>query len=216
MHEILPLDTYIAGKNTVADWLEVRGRLIDFQDVALWSSVYENYFMTRLQDRYITPIEIIKSNGSYRGEGFAIMTIICSIIEFLETTYQGLTYRFIKRNDPPLSNFEYSKSETVFNHFLTERIPFKQSFTNNLAQDFYKNVRCGLLHEARTKGTWTIWGNNNSNQLVETRATTVIVFRDNFYNALIEYVKDHYKLELLDSQERKEAFLRKFDSFCYE
>ena len=26
-----------------------------------------------------------------------------------------------------------------------------------VANDFYEAMRCGLLHEARTKGKWVIW-----------------------------------------------------------
>lgn len=216
MSQILSLDTVIAGRNTVADWLEIRSKLSNYQDIKLWSSVYENYFLARLQDRYIKPIETIKNNGTYRGEGFAIMTIICSIVEFLETTHEGLTYRFTRKNDPSLSIYEYSRSEEVFVNFLSKRIPFKESFTDDLAHDFYKNIRCGLLHEARTKGKWTIWGNSNGEKLVEVKSSIIIVYRDNFYKAIIEYVHSHYKSEVMNSVELKEAFLRKFDSFCYE
>jgi hypothetical protein len=208
--------TYIAGKNTVADWDSIRLNLRDYSNKELWESVFKDYFLTRLNDRYLKPIESIKQNGTYRGEGFSIMTIICSIIEFLETTYQGKNYRFVRKNDPPLGKFEYSKSGQIFIDFLCNREPFKNSFNSQTADEFYSNIRCGLLHEARTNGKWTIWGNTLSNTLLTITPTENIVYRDNFYDAILDYVNNHYKIELLKSSDLKDAFLRKFDSLCSE
>ena len=40
----------------------------------------------------------------------------------------------------------------LFTTFLTEREPFKREFNKKIASDFYRNVRCALLHEARHEG----------------------------------------------------------------
>ena len=164
----------------------------------------------------MNPISSIKTKGCYNGEGFAIMTIICSLIEFLETTYQGLNYRYVRRNAPQLTQFEYSVSAQIFIDFLTLRKPFVHHFNNSQAESFYSNVRCGLLHEARTNDKWTIWGSSLNSTLVETTPTEIIIYRDNFYNALLDFINNHYKTELLESDDRKKAFLRKFDRLCYE
>jgi hypothetical protein len=212
----LPLTTHIAGQKTVLNWLTIRPSLNDFNNLVLWNTIFTEYFQTRLKDRYLDPINSIKSDGFYSGEGFSIMTIICSLIEFLETTYQGLNYRFVNKDDPPLGDFEYSRSKKLFIEFLTLRKPFLDHFDYERAESFYKNVRCGLLHEARTNGKWTIWGSSSGTSLTETTATEIIVYRDNFYNTLLEYVNTHYKAELLADEERKRAFLRKFDRLCIE
>lgn len=212
----LPLTTYIAGRKTVLDWLTIRPTLNDFTNSVVWDTVFTDYFHTRLKDRYLDPINSIKQDGCYSGEGFSIMTIICSLIEFLETTYQGINYRYVRRHDPPLGQFEYSVSGQIFVDFLTQRQPFSTHFNNALAQSFYSNVRCGLLHEARTNGKRTIWGKSSSNILAETTATEIIVYRDDFYDALTNFVSTHYKTDLLASDDRKRAFLRKFDRLCEE
>jgi hypothetical protein len=212
----LPLTTLIAGKNTIGDWDSIRNQLNDYSNSDIWEFAFENYFLTRLKDRYLNPIEFIKINGTYRGEGFSIMAIICSIIEFLETTYQGKNYRFVRRNDPPLGQFEYSKSGQIFVDFLTLREPFRNSFNTQTADEFYSNIRCALLHEARTNGKWTVWGNANGHILLTITPTENIVYRDNFYQAIIDFVNNHYKAEIMVSNDRKDAFLRKFDSLCNE
>jgi hypothetical protein len=51
--------------------------------------------------------------------------------------------------------------------FLMTRTPFKEDFkTENMARDFYEGVRCGLLHEARTKNGWTIWAKDSGTHTI--------------------------------------------------
>lgn len=211
----LPLTTQIAGWKTVGDWNAVKTLLSDFNNTDLWSKVFNDFYLTRLNDRYLNPIKLIKGNGGYIGEGFSIMTIICSLIEFLETTHQGKNYRFIKNGDPVLGLFEYSKSRQIFIDFLTIQVPFNAQFNNQTAEDFYRNIRCGLLHEARTNGSWTIWGNSGNKTLIKKTANETIIFRDDFYEAILEFITS-YKTNLLLSTVRKEAFIRKFDKLCEE
>ncbi|TKT92662.1 hypothetical protein [Dyadobacter frigoris] len=211
---LLPLKTQIAGNKTVQDWQAVKLILIELQENASWEKAYEEYFLTRLNDRYIRPLNSIKENGSYSGEGFSIMTILCSIIEFLESTYQGKNYKFRRRNDPGLTAYQYDSSEDIFVSFLVNRTPFNTDFNNTTSKDFYKNIRCGLLHEARTKGNWAIWGRSNS-VIVEAKNGKMIIYRDNFFESIFTYL-DLYKMELLASATLKSAFIRKFDNLCEE
>ena len=212
----LPSTTFIAGSKTVNDWLLMKKELSDFKNDTAWIKAYEDYFLTRLKDRYLTPIVSIKENGGYTGEGFSIMTIICSLIEFLETTYKGINYRFIKHGDLTLGEFEYSKSRDVFIDFLNNRHPFCSQFNKETSAEFYSNVRCGLLHEARTNGKWIIRGKSYENHLIKKTETEIIVYRNNFYDSLLTFIYKSYKSELLSSNIRKEAFLRKFDKLCEE
>ena len=211
----LPPNTKIAGWKTVADWNNLRVKLADFTDIDAWTSAYQDYFLTRLQHRYLNPIESIKDDGNYTGEGFSIMALICSLVEFLESTYQGKNYRHRERGDPPLGAFEYDKSSDIFVSFLSLRAPFKKDFKASSAKDFYRFVRCALLHEARTKGKWTIWGTTSTHILFETTTTEIVVYRDNFLKATNDFI-ENYKNELLNSNDRKEAFIRKYDNLCEE
>lgn len=202
---------YIAGWKTCNDWKKLKAQLVRTTSVELWGSAFDDYFVERLRGRYLNPINILQENGTFQGEGFSIVTIHCSIIEFLETTYRGLMYRYLRKGER-LGSFEYNNSCEIFVSFLTCRKPFENYFSKNIAEDFYKNVRCGLLHEARTKEAWIIHA-KSVNQIIAINPKEKIVFRDNFQKAFEDYL-DYYKKELISNDERKEAFIRKFDSLC--
>jgi hypothetical protein len=145
------------------------------------------------------------------GEGFSIVAIQCSLIEFLESTIQGKRYRFRRNGDPRLGPYEYSISSGIFESFLVNRPPFNREFTQPVAQDFYESVRCGVLHEARTKNGWTISAKSKNRTVIEPNLK--IVYRDNFQSALLDFV-EWYKRELPSTRDLQEAFVRKFNSLC--
>jgi hypothetical protein len=110
-----------------------------------------------------------------------------------------------------LGQYEYCTSGDVFAAFLFKREPFSKTFNEETAEDFYRNVRCGLLHEARTKGGWRIWADGPDHVVADIAAKKV--FRNNFQTALLEYIET-FEAELLASRELRDAFVRKFDSLC--
>jgi hypothetical protein len=201
----------IAGSKTIDDWKTLKDKiLLDFNNSALWNEAYD-FFEDRMNHRYIYPAETIQNNPNAKiiGEGFSIVTILCSLIEALETFYQGKYFTPLK----PKTKFEYTigESKNLYVSFLTKRLPFKNDFSKTVAIDFYKNVRCGLLHEAATRNGWRI--RIDTAVLVDTDGKEKILNR--FF--LLKYVKDYikiYRTELFKSKERKEAFIRKMDSIC--
>jgi hypothetical protein len=209
--DLMNADMKIAGKRTAKDWQEFRKTLVPGGDPKCWDNAFGLYFETRLSTRYLKPVETLRASKTTNGEGFSILAIHCSMIEFLESTLQGISYRFRRRTDPPLNNYEYSESGKVFIDFLSKRHPFSKVFDASLAEDFYRGVRCALLHEARTKDGW----------LVKAKGTDIaavshgqkIVYRNNFHEALLEFI-DSYKSQLLSDRRLQEAFVRKFDSLC--
>jgi hypothetical protein len=80
----------IAGWKTGKDWHKFRASLIVGGDEAKWHEASNEYFRTRLDLRYLHPIKILEEQKEFRGEGFSILTIQCSLIEFLESTVQGI------------------------------------------------------------------------------------------------------------------------------
>jgi hypothetical protein len=195
-------EDYIAGWKTRAEWRALKARLA--QGTAGWDEAYTDYYKQRLNLRYLHPIKIMQEHGTFVGEGFAIAAVQCSLIEFLESTEQGTNY---VRGKP--GNHEYWRSEEVFVSFLTERRPFKGVFNKDQAADFYANVRCGLLHEARTKNGWRIWGHALQGHFVDVK--NKILDRDNFQAALLSYIDD-YGARLVDETDLQAAFIRKFDA----
>lgn len=204
-------EVYIAGVKTIDSWKAFRATLVLGKNPSLWQEAFNSYFHSRLSLRYLNPIKVLQDNGTFQGEGFSILAIQCSLIEFLESTVQGISYRYRRKKDPPLGQYEYSDSGDIFVQFLTKRKPFSQNFDEQSATDFYINIRCGLLHEARTKGGWTIWAKSPTNVLIS--FPEKIVYRDNFHQALLQFI-DWYKRALLSDADIQVAFIRKFDSLC--
>jgi hypothetical protein len=199
----------IADKFTDEDWqfLE-KGLRADFANEALWNKALD-VFESRLNERYIKPAEEIQNKLSVTGEGFAITAILCSLVEALETFYEGKCYKYEK----PRNNNEYGngKSKTLFVSFLTSREPFKNIFNLDLAEDFYKNVRCALLHEAMTRDGWRI--RVDTDVLVAHKENGKVLNRFYFLENLKDFIKS-YRAEVLTDKKRKNAFIRKMNCIC--
>lgn len=195
---------YIAGDLSADDWRVRASELRNRPSPELWQETFEGFFRQRLDLRYLDPIELLQAEGTMQGEGFAIVSIQCALIEFLAAAREGLVY-----TRKPQTEFEYSKSGELFERFLSEVEPFKMWFTSELAHEFYANVRCGLLHEASTKGGWRIWAPGANPITARTRT----VHRNALQDAILAYI-GAYGVDLMTSTQLQEAFLRKFDSLA--
>lgn len=202
-------DHQIAGLKTRADWESIRVRLLAGAPNA-WHEAFTAFYETRLNLRYLHPISVLQDNGTFQGEGFAIVAIQCSLIEFLESTEQGTNYRYVPRG-AALGVYEYNASQDIFVAFLRDQAPFSATFNEESAKNFYIGVRCGLLHEARTKNGWCIRAKGPVGMVADVASR--IVYRDNFQEALLAYIKS-YGEKLLCEPQLQDAFIRKFDSLC--
>lgn len=201
-----PDSTELAPKKTVGDWRAVRPSLPQAPP-DVWSEVVQDFYYARLKSRYLAPIEAIRKMGQSKGKGFAIVAIQCSLIEFLESCFQGVNYRF----RAPRTKTEYSNSEAMFVEFLTSHQPFAQQFDKRLATDFYKSVRCGLLHEARTKGAWRILAKSAASLIVD--PTGPVLYRDDMQTGIDRFI-ENYCSEVPHKSTLQEAFLGKFNHLC--
>src|SRR5947209_8457692 len=130
---------YIAGSKTADDWRAFKATLATAVDPGgWWRETFDTYFQQRLALRYLDPIRLLQDHGTYQGEGFSIVAIECTLIEFLESTLQGRSYRFLRRGAPPLGPYEYANSGELFVAFLSTRAPFAADFNAQLARDFYE------------------------------------------------------------------------------
>jgi hypothetical protein len=174
-------------------------------------TAYRNFFQERIETRYFKPIQAIDAIGSSKGEGFSIVAIQCSLIEFLGSTLEGTSYKHRPDKTKPLGQFEYDDSGDLFVRFLTTAEPFKNSFSEAHARDFYKSVRCGLLHEARTKNGWTILSKKAPGACIDAVAKTI--YRRDLQIAFMAF-SEWYGKSLPIEKALQEAFIRKFDSLC--
>ncbi len=108
--------------------------------------IYERHYR-----RYLKPFEF--NDQKYIKEyknGFAIMANCCLLIETIESFYRG---------------WPQSRNELNFLKFFTREIRFKDFATNDIPTQFYKHIRCGILHQGETTGGWSI--NRNSSMLLD-------------------------------------------------
>jgi hypothetical protein len=175
-------------------------------DPAEWKKILREFYRARLSSRYISPIKAIRRLRRNKGEGFSVVALQCSLIEFLEGTFQGINYKR-KNAVPP---YEYSKSKEIFAKFLTSHKPFDAKFSKpEIAIDFYEHVRCGILHEARTYEAWRVWNSSRSGSIID--FARKIVYRDDFQEALEEFIADYCSKVPYDP-ELQLAFIRKYDA----
>lgn len=201
----------IAGFKTDADWL-VLGALLKRspQDRSLWVRAFDEFHYARINTRYLQPIESIERHDTQTGEGFAIAALFCSLVEFLETTERGLKYKF---SNPDPAQYEYKDSGQKFKDFIGNREPFKSLIPSRLATSFYEDVRCGLVHEAQTKGTWVLSTAASNGALIDDSGPHRRLFRQALIPALRAYLDD-YKTRLQTTPITQEAFIRKWAFLC--
>lgn len=93
------------------------------------------FIRERFTERYISPLK------SEPKHGFCTMAVCCLMIEALESFWRGW----------PNSN---GKSELAFCSFFSRSDELKEFRAHS--QEFYKHIRCGILHQAETTGGWHI------------------------------------------------------------
>lgn len=228
----MPADTRIAGHKTVSDWLALRRKLLaDTNDKQNWREAYD-FFRLRIDTRFLKPIQSILSINERLGEGHSASALQCVLMEFLEALFQGKVYR------PPISEEElasrsrrlridrellaqhvqpdqYTASASLFVSFLTTRKPFAEDFSRQQASTFYRDIRCGLLHEAATKSRSKVWAEKEGDPtcLVDDVNNGIIVYRNAMQEALLSCI-NAYREQLLGSEAVQACFIRKMDDIA--
>lgn len=196
----------IAGDLTQVHWAKRKIELKDGATEELWDLTFKEFLKKRLYQRYIKPIENVQAGGKNEGEGFAIVSIQCALIEFLAALKTGKNFKSPKKGETH-GKFDYYKSSDLFCNFLADEEPFKNWFTTyEQAMEFYENVRCALLHEARTKDGWRILASGG----IAIDPQEKLIRRDEFQDAITKYITSYGSM-LTKDKITQEAFIRKFD-----
>ena len=190
-------------------WVAIRPKLKNSYDYDLvWEEVIK-LFKQRIDDFYFNPIDNILKPNSKRGEGFAIVTLQCALIETFAAFKLGKIYNSKSSKNSP--KYEYSGSGKFFVDFLlTEHIFQGHFFTidaggvkkiNNPynAKEFYERVRCGLMHEARTKDDWRITANpkkTGNNRFIGNDGYDKVIHRTILNSKLQDYFNNSYLAKL--------------------
>lgn len=191
------------------DWPAIKAAIDADPSVDTWTSVADIVLRGRLNRLYFGPIHQLTREPGERGqgEGFAILTIQCAVIEFLAALRKGWSFKHghkVQGQD----NY-YGNSKLLYTTFLSEEAPFADAFTTQArADEFYTDIRCGLVHEGQTKNTWRIWRGQASDPLVDFDRKAI--HRDVMQRQIEAYL-DRYCAELAATAQLQDAFIRKFD-----
>lgn len=209
-------------------WIAIRPKLKNSYGFnADWEEVV-NLFKKRIDDFYFNPINSILKPNSMKGEGFAIVTLQCALIETFAAFKLGKIYSNIKSKNSP--KYEYSSSNKFFVDFLHTEEIFKDHFysidSNNQkindnpynAKEFYERVRCGLMHEARTKDDWRITANpkkTGNNKFIGKDGNDKVIHRTILNEKLKDYFNNIYlatlKANSTDGNKLRRLLGRKLD-----
>lgn len=181
-----PENTELATGFTVRDYLAARD--------AREKNRIADAINRRSTERYITPAK----DPKYK-HGFAIMAISCLMIEALESFRRGW-----KRTD--------NKGEVAFCYFFNSHDAFKPLRSH--CEQFYKNVRCGILHQAETTGGWKITRNTRQVPFFDSDSLTInaTTFLKNLAEVLYRFCRELKSAEW-DSADWKNV-VKKMDALC--
>ena len=184
----------------IDQWLALRDSLNNSYNYSeSWNSAV-TIFQNRILTKYFNAINNLIHPNIKEGEGFAIVTLQCALIEMFAAFKKGAIYNHGFTINSPA--YEYNNSSLLFVEFLTTAAIFEGIFhakdkngnsTNTAfsASGFYTQVRCGLMHEAKTKGDWHINATSNDNpsdrRFIKQKPKGNVIYRTLLQYALEEY-----------------------------
>ena len=150
----------------------------DFHRMLSNRSKISHFVFNRFYQRYIKPFE--KVCPDYNS-GFAQMAVCCLMIEAMESFRNGwgdTTTDAIDKNGKKLCGGD------IFNLFFDRYDEFLKF--RGLGKEFYKSIRCGILHQAESKNGWLISRDGELLDLL-TRTINSTIFRRRMKKCLQAY-----------------------------
>jgi hypothetical protein len=166
-----------------------------------WDTMIQ-IFRDRVDGRYLN---FIRDMNERPYSGFAVMTLGCPLLETLHQFYKGL------RNSPRRNNDDF------YVQFLTQSsFVFKDRFKDNMehAKTFYDHFRCGLIHQAETKGGSKIL-RKKGELLFEPTKDGLFVYRKTLVDLLVQEIDSYIgHLNKNDDPTWRKNFIRKMNYIC--
>jgi hypothetical protein len=207
-------------------WQKLRPMLKPSKMDDNWQAAFD-LFEKRIKSKFLDPITLLIEHGNNEGTGFSVVSLECILIETFAAFKKGRIYnnRYCQKNDPP---YQYKDCQKLFVDFLETEDIFKKYFLFDTidqndplkfsASNFYVDVRCGLLHEGRTKKNWTINlkpKNEKGDILFGKQGNKQKVYRSTLYLLLVRYLHKYLKELCEESNNGNDIrlkFARKMDN----
>lgn len=156
----------------------------------------QEFVKQRLTERYITPLsKNYKTNNKSPQYGFLIMASMCLLIETMQAFKEG-------------QDKYAGECRKAFENFLTQQETFNCS--QDLANDFYENVRCGILHQGEIGNYWKIASSVKEAPITKEGKIKIIsapTFLKKMESALDKYVESLDDKKLFDKCMKKIGFI---------
>lgn len=146
------------------------------------------FIIERFHERFFEP-----TISAPTRHGFTLMAIGCLVIEALECFYEGI------------SN-SAGRSKKVFRDFLARPTGLQALAGGD--DWFYKQIRCGVLHQAETVGGWRI---RRSGPLLNTSERVINAKR---FIDLLQIAVEDYAAQLNIDDTLWENFKKKMKTIC--
>lgn len=160
----------------------------------------------RIRERYIDPVDFLiaaenEKPATKRRFGFTVLAIDCLLVEALGSFLGGL-------------EDTNGRSRDTFCKFLTTQPQFSHEFSQDLAEQFYYEFRCGVLHQAEIGGNSKVW---SIGPLVQRVGRAIIINRNEFHKRLsAEFASYLQQLRSPANAELRTNFRRKMDFIARE
>ena len=165
-------------------------------DDLVWERAVD-IFIDRIQGRYLNQIDSLSCD--INANGFAIMALNCLLVEALYQFENGLE-KTEKGN------------KAAYAKFLKRLDPV--SFCDvALAEEFYTNIRCGILHSAQTKAESRL---SDRDDFVVTVDNNILLVSVKGVSRIVKHHVHDYANRLRDSAEveLREKFIKKMTFVC--
>lgn len=152
----------------------------------------------RIEGRYLNQIDLLSDN--INANGFTIMALNCLLIETLYQFKEG------KDKTPSCHNKE------AYSDFLMQEFPLVFN-TKNIAESFYTDIRCGILHSAQTQNGSRL---SDREDIVVSFEGNVLVVSVKGVSSLLKIYFEHYLQKLSDPNEvtLRKNFIKKMRFVC--
>lgn len=187
-------EIYISPKYHKDDYLRLNLTLNSNQEK--WNTAVE-ILRDRIHGRYFNQIDMLSSD--INANGFTIMALNCLLIETL--------YQFKEGQDKTPSR----KNKEAYSAFLMQE--FSDFNTKDIAESFYTDIRCGILHSAQTKNESRL--SDREGFAVTFEGGTLVVSVKGVSSLLKTYF-DNYLRKLSDTSEvtLRKNFIKKMRFVC--
>ncbi len=191
---IAPRSDQSRGHWTVGNYLE-----LDLSTEEGWQ-VAITIFQDRIRGRFLDPITKI---DKLPFAGFAVLALDCLLIETLQQFREGL------------DQTPYGKGAKYFAKSL-KFPPLDQHFCESVAEDFYRKVRCGILHQGEVKGAWLVRTTHDLPAISQSPDGSVWIVQRRKFHACVVEAFDRYVSELRcpGSEVPRKHFKMKMNHIC--